>query len=60
MTKSKATKQKLGRGWGAAKQKSFSAEELLARSKAAMKKPQEKLGSINYEEAEERLLKIFK
>ena len=57
MTKPKATKQKLG---GAAKQKSFSAEELLARSKAAMKKPQEKLGSINYEEAEERLLKIFK
>ena len=42
------------------RQKYFSAEELLAQSKATMKKSQERLGAIDYEQAEEARLKVFK
>ena len=57
MARSKTRKKKRGRP---PRQKYFSAEELLAQSKSAMKKSQERLCAIDYEEAEEARLKVFK
>ena len=57
MARSKATKRKRGRPPG---KKYFSAEELRQKSNAFMRKSQERLGKINFEEAEEGLSKILK
>ena len=57
MAKTKATKRKRGRPPG---KKYFSADELREKSNAFMRKSQERLGNIDFKEAEEGLTKILK